>query len=110
VPTVCVFRPLLGTDLQHVAPPETEAMIPVFRRLWEACMEHNLPIGVAPNIHVSLVMLPEECRWLVDNPARYALKELRLKAMSRLFSAGFYRQTRKIQAQHRPQRAAAPAV
>ena len=33
----------------------------------ERCAEAGLPIGVAPNIHVSLVMLPEECRWLVQD-------------------------------------------
>jgi uncharacterized radical SAM superfamily protein len=96
VPTVCVFRPLRGTDYEDVPPPKTEDMIPVFRRLYEACMEHNLPIGVAPNIHVSLVLLPEECRWFVDNPRKYALKEMRLKALSKLFAARYYR----ILAQH----------
>jgi len=61
IPTVCVFRPLRGTDYEDLAPPDTESLIPVFRRLYEACMERGLPIGCAPNIHVSLVMLPEEC-------------------------------------------------
>ena len=69
IPTVCVFRPLLGTDLENAEPPRTEDMVPVFRRLYEACMEKGLPIGCAPNIHVSLVMLPEECRSL--SPRRY---------------------------------------
>ena len=49
--------------------PRTEDMVPVFRRLYEACMEKGLPIGCAPNIHVSLVMLPEECRAL--SPRRF---------------------------------------
>jgi hypothetical protein len=79
IPTVCVFRPLKGTDLESWEPPETEAMIPVFRRFYESCMEAGLPIGVAPNIHVSLVMLPEECRWL--SPRRYPWQSLKLRAM-----------------------------
>jgi hypothetical protein len=83
VPTVCVFRPLIGTDLQHLEPPRTEDLVPVFRHLYEACMEHGLPIGVAPNIHVSLVMLPEECRFL--SPRRYLWQSLKLKAMAGLF-------------------------
>ena len=83
VPTVCVFRPLIGTDLQHLDPPRTEDMVPVFRRLYEACMEHKLPMGVAPNIHVSLVMLPEECRSL--SPNRYPWQSLKLKAMAGVF-------------------------
>src|SRR3990172_1609396 len=41
IPTVCVFRPLLGTDLAASPPPKTEEMVPVFRRLYEACMEQG---------------------------------------------------------------------
>jgi len=87
VPTVCVFRPLVGTDLQGLEPPATEDMVPVFRRLYEACMERGLPIGVAPNIHVSLVMLPEECRWL--SPKRYRMQTLKLRAMAKVFGRRF---------------------
>jgi len=36
--------------------------VPVFRRLYEACMDRGLPVGAAPNVHDSLVLLPEECR------------------------------------------------
>jgi uncharacterized radical SAM superfamily protein len=89
VPTVCVFRPLVGTDMEDAPPPETEDLVPVFRRLYEACMEKGLPIGVAPNIHVSLVLLPEECRWFLDHPRKYWRRELKLKAMSALFRMQF---------------------
>ncbi len=82
IPTVCVFRPLKGTDFEHLPPPRTEEMVPVFARLYEACMERGLPIGVAPNIHVSLVLLPEECRGLTDRPNRFWHKELKLRAIS----------------------------
>jgi Radical SAM superfamily len=82
IPTVCVFRPLKGTDLEDAEPPETEAIVPVFRHLYEACMERGLPIGCAPNVHVSLVMLPEECRGLSDR--RYPWQSLKLKALSKL--------------------------
>lgn len=89
IPTVCVFRPLVGTDLAMQAPPETEAMVPVFRRLYEACMERGLPIGCAPNVHVSLVMLPEECRGLSSR--RFALQSLKLKGMAGVFRYQFRR-------------------
>jgi hypothetical protein len=85
IPTVCVFRPLAGTDMEDAPPPRTEDLIPVFRRLYEACMERDLPIGVAPDVHVSLVLLPEECRGFQHDPRRFWRKELRLKAMSLLF-------------------------
>lgn len=82
IPTVCVFRPLVGTDLAHADPPETEDIVPVFRRLYEACMERGLPIGCAPNVHVSLVALPEECASL--SPRRYPLQSLKLALMRRV--------------------------
>ncbi len=67
IPTVCVFRPLSGTDMKETPPPDTDALVPVFASLWTRCMERGLPIGLAPNIHVSLVLLPEECRSLVQD-------------------------------------------
>jgi hypothetical protein len=78
IPTVCVFRPLVGTDYAHLPPPESEPLVPVFARLYEACMERGLPIGCAPDVHVSLVLLPEEARAL--SPRRFPLRELRRRA------------------------------
>jgi len=98
VPTVCVFRPLAGTDMEDAPPPRTEDLVPVFRRLYESCMERNLPIGVAPDIHVSLVLLPEECRWFCDNPRRYWRKEIGLKAKAAAFRLLFERSVRAITA------------
>jgi sodium-dependent dicarboxylate transporter 2/3/5 len=89
IPTVCVFRPLVGTDLEDAEPPRTEELLPVFRRLYEACMERGLPIGCAPNVHVSLVLLPEECRHFTDR--RFAWQSLKLKAMSAVFAHQFRR-------------------
>jgi uncharacterized radical SAM superfamily protein len=108
VPTVCVFRPLTGTDLQEAEPPETEEIVPVFRRLFEACMEKGLPIGVAPNVHVSLVMLPEECRALSTH--RYPLQTLKLRAMGKIFGRRFGRRLERMSAAPAvPEPAAAPA-
>jgi hypothetical protein len=97
IPTVCVFRPLVGTDLVDRDPPETAAMIPVFRRLYEACMERGLPIGCAPNVHVSLVMLPEECRFLSDQ--RYPWQSLKLQAIKRVVGFRFRRKARRFERQ-----------
>jgi len=91
VPTVCVFRPLVGTEMQHADPPRTSDMIPVFRRLYEACMERGLPIGCAPNVHVSLVMLPEECRAL--SPRRFPVQRVKLAALKTAFGYQFRRRT-----------------
>jgi hypothetical protein len=81
IPTVCVFRPLAGTDMEGAAPPRTDDLVPVFRRLYEACMERGLPIGCAPNVHVSLVLLPEECR--AFSTRRFPLGTLKLKGLAR---------------------------
>jgi uncharacterized radical SAM superfamily protein len=80
IPTVCVFRPLIGTDMQDAPPPRTDDLVPVFRRLYESCMERGLPIGCAPNVHVSLVLLPEECRYLSSRRFPWRTAKLRLLA------------------------------
>ena len=89
IPTVCVFRPLKGTDYENVPPPETEDMVPVFARLYRLCMERNLPIGIAPNIQVSIVLLPDEGRFFLDDPKQYALKRAKLWAMKKAFGIYF---------------------
>ena len=93
IPTVCVFRPLRGTDYQHEPPPCAADLVPVFRRLYESCMERRLPIGCAPNVHVSLVLLPEECAGLSDR--RFPLQRLKLYAMKRAFAIQFAAKTRR---------------
>jgi hypothetical protein len=65
--------------MEDVPPPRTEDLVPVFRRLYEACMEKGLPIGCAPGINVSLVLLPEECRSL--SPRRFPVQTLKLKLL-----------------------------
>jgi hypothetical protein len=94
VPTVCVFRPLQGTDYADRRPPQTEEMVPVFRALYEACMARGLPIGCAPNVHVSLVMLPEEARGLSSR--RFPWTEMKRRALARLVAFDFERRQRKL--------------
>ena len=96
IPTVCVFRPLQGTDLEDAPPPKTEEMVPVFRRLYESCMEHGMPIGCAPNVHVSLVMLPEECASL--SPRSYPFRELKRRALKAVVGRAINRRLEKFDA------------
>ena len=100
IPTVCVFRPLIGTDYADVPPPKTEDMVPIFRHLYEKCMEHGLPVGAAPDIHVSLVMLPEECRPLSDK--RYPLGELKLKVLGKAVRYGLGKRLKNRERQFGP--------
>ncbi len=90
IPTVCVFRPLVGTDLADALPPPTAEMVPVFQHLVRRCRERGLPVGAAPNVHVSLVLLPEEAGWLLTDPAerrRLAPAERRVRRLRAGLSA-----------------------
>lgn len=103
IPTVCVFRPLAGTDYEHLPPPRTEDMIPVFAAQYEATMEQSLPIYVAPNVFVSLVMLPWESRWLVPRAVRrrFAFKEMKMAAMRQVFSRRLHRKLKEFDERRR---------
>ena len=79
-PTVCIFRPTVGSDLEHEAPPDPGAMREVFAHLYEACRDAGLPIGILP-IEVSLVVQPEEARGLVPNTLAGRLYEGKLSAL-----------------------------
>lgn len=91
VPTVCVFRPVLGTPYADLPPPRTSDLAPLFAHAWHRSMERGLPIGIAPNIHVSLVLTPEEWRWLVPPAQRnsHRLARARLAVKRRAFRTGF---------------------
>ncbi len=62
-PTVCIFRPTIGSEMASVPPPDPEAMKEVFAHLYESCKRARIPIGVLP-IEVSLVVQPEEAEAL----------------------------------------------
>ncbi len=65
-PTICIFRPLIGSDMAHFSPPLYEEMVPVMRYMYESCMKQGLPIGIAPNIEVSLIVQPEDAQYLAE--------------------------------------------
>jgi solute carrier family 13 (sodium-dependent dicarboxylate transporter), member 2/3/5 len=64
-PTVCIFRPTIGSEMENVPPPDPDAMKEVFAHLYQTCRDAHLPVGVLP-IDVSLVVQPEECADLVE--------------------------------------------
>ncbi len=63
-PTVCIFRPTIGSDMEQVPSPRYEEMLVVFRHVYEACRRNNIPIDVTPNIEVSLIVQPGDTRYL----------------------------------------------
>jgi hypothetical protein len=63
-PTICIFRPTVGSDMEHWPPPPYEEMREVMVAVYDACRRHRIPIGLAPNIEVSLVVNPDDAALL----------------------------------------------
>jgi len=63
-PTVCVFRPTVGSDMEDWPSPKFEDMRQVLAAVYDACRRHRVPIGLAPNIEVSLVVNPDDAALL----------------------------------------------
>ena len=82
-PTVCIFRPTVGSELENEPPPDPEAMKDVFAHLYEACRDAGLPVGVLP-IEVSLVVQPEEAAGLVQPTLSSRVYEWKLAALRQL--------------------------
>jgi hypothetical protein len=82
-PTVCIFRPTLGSELENEPSPDPGAMREVFAHLYEACRDAGLPIGVLP-IDVSLVVQPEEAGGLVPRTLSSRVYDWKLSAMRKL--------------------------
>jgi hypothetical protein len=83
-PTVCIFRPVIGSDLEWMSPPDPDAMKEVMAYQYEACRRAGIPIGVLPGIEVSLVVQPEEGRELAKPAGWPDWYELKLKVMRSL--------------------------
>jgi hypothetical protein len=75
-PTVCIFRPTVGSEMENVAPPDPEAMKDVFAYAYESCRRAGIPIGVLP-IEVSLVVQPEEAEELAESGLARTIYSLR---------------------------------
>lgn len=82
-PTVCIFRPTIGSELENFPSPNPDDMKEVFAHLWKACRDAGLPIGILP-IEVSLVVQPEETRELVEPSFSSRVYGWKLSAMRRL--------------------------
>lgn len=82
-PTVCIFRPTIGSELEDTPPPDPEPMKEVFAYLYNACRRAYLPIGILP-IEVSLVVQPEEAAELVSPSIPSRIYDLELTLMRAL--------------------------
>ena len=75
-PTVCIFRPTVGSDMAEWAPPAYDNMRRVMAAVYDACRRHRIPIGLAPNIEVSLVVNPDDAALLAPRDYRFYAYEL----------------------------------
>lgn len=82
-PTVCIFRPTVGSELENEPPPDPEAMKEVFGYLYEACRRAGLPVGILP-IEVSLVVQPEEAAPLAAPAGPFRVYEWKLALLRTL--------------------------
>jgi hypothetical protein len=70
-PTVCIFRPTVGSDLEDWPSPRYEDMLRVMQHLYDACRRHWIPIGAAPNIEVSIVVNPDDTALVAQRGAGF---------------------------------------
>ena len=63
-PTVCIFRPTVGSDMEDVAVADVRRHARVMAHVYEACRRNWIPIGAAPNIEVSIVVNPDDAALL----------------------------------------------
>jgi hypothetical protein len=90
VTTVCIFRPCLGTAFENLDPPQPEVMAPIFKKMYEVCIEKDIPTAIAPNIKVGLVILPEEGRYFLKKlSARFFIREAKLGALRLIYRLYF---------------------
>ncbi len=75
-PTVCIFRPTIGSDMSECPPPAFDDMRKVMAAVYDACRRHRIPIGLAPNIEVSLVVNPDDAALLAPRNAGFYAYEI----------------------------------
>ena len=74
-PTVCIFRPTVGADMEGWPSPPYEDMRRVMAHVYDACRRNWIPIGAAPNIEVSIVVNPDDAALLAPRTAGFYLYE-----------------------------------
>jgi hypothetical protein len=80
-PTVCIFRPTIGSGMSDCPPPSYDDMRLVMAAMYDACRRHRIPIGLAPNIEVSLVVNPDDAALLAPRNAGFYAYELWRRAL-----------------------------
>ena len=97
-PTICVFRPIPGTEYGDKIPPEPEPLKDIFKHMYEACLQHNIPVGMAPNLKISIVIQPDEGKYFLEERNKYKLTEMKLAAMKIAVKAKLNQRVKKAEA------------
>jgi hypothetical protein len=93
-PTVCIFRPTIGSAMERHPSPRTEDMIHVMQHMYTACRRNGIPIGMAPNIEVSLIVNPDDAQYLVPRTWKERMYEAKLKLLRAAARPYFAREIR----------------
>lgn len=93
-PTVCIFRPVIGSDMEDHPSPDPETVVPIMRHMYRACRKRGIPMGVAPNIEVSLIVNPDDAKYLVERDLAFRWNEWKMAAFRRLAALKFRRELR----------------
>jgi hypothetical protein len=96
-PTVCIFRPTIGSDMEQWPSPRYEDMLVVFRHVYEACRRNNIPMDVTPNIEVSLIVQPGDTRYLAPRNLKSSLYRAEMAVARWLARPYFARQMKPKQ-------------
>ncbi len=80
-PTVCIFRPLPGSDMDTYPSPGYEDMRVIFEHVYRCMRKNGVPMGIVPNIEVSLVVNPDDTKFLAPKDAAWRWYDWRLKAL-----------------------------
>src|SRR5688500_3036142 len=94
-PTVCIFRPTIGSDMETGEPPAYEDMRAVMAAVYDACQRHRIPIGAAPNIEVALVVTPDDAALLAPRTRGFYAYELWRRAVRVAARPAFRRRLRR---------------
>ena len=95
-PTVCIFRPTVGSDMESWEPPTYDDMRSVMAHVFDACRRHWIPIGLAPGVETSLVVTPDETALLAQRDAGFYVYETYLRLASFVARPVFARRLRPL--------------
>jgi hypothetical protein len=101
-PTVCIFRPTIGADMEGWPPPRYDDMRVVMEAVYHACQRHRLPIGAAPNIEVSLVVNPDDTALLPPRNLAFYRYELWRRAVKLAATPLFHGKMRPGRGRRKP--------